>query len=248
VIDALLLVAGGLLGSAHCVGMCGGFALLLAGNRRGLAANVGRQLVYSLGRIAVYTLGGAAAGYGGWRLRALAGPAVNAQALLCLAAGLLLVGQGLAAAGVLPRLLGAGGASCPGIGSFSALLRARKLGHVFAAGLLNGLLPCGLVYAYLALAGSTGSLPGGAATMALFGLGTVPALVLVGSGGAVLSLALRRRVFRAAAWCVVLTGVLSVARGLSFLHWPGSAEPAGCPVCGPPEPRLTPVKVPSAFW
>jgi sulfite exporter TauE/SafE len=212
--------------------MCGGFALLLGGNRLGLAANLWRQAVYGLGRVGTYTAGGAVAGYGGWRLGTLVAPAVNAQAVLSVAAGVLLILQGLSAAGLLRWRILTGGLSCAGLASFAALLRARPLWQVLAAGALNGLLPCGLVYAYLALACSSGGLLGGATTMALFGLGTLPALALVGSGGAMLGVALRRRVFQVAAWCVVLTGILAVARGLSFSAGTDAAEPVRCPLCG----------------
>jgi len=58
----------------------------------------------------------------------------------------------------------------------------------------------------------------GAATRACFGLGTVPLLALVGCGGSLLGVAFRRRILLVAAWCVVLTGVLTVGRGVSFLH------------------------------
>ena len=59
---------------------------------------------------------------------------------------------------------------------------------VFLAGVLNGFLPCGLVYGYLALASSTASLPLGLATMATFGAGTVPVMVLTGVGALAFSL------------------------------------------------------------
>jgi hypothetical protein len=54
---------------------------------------------------------------------------------------------------------------------------------VFLGGVVNGLLPCGLVYAYLALAAGAGGSLRGALAMALFGLGTMPLLALVGCGG-----------------------------------------------------------------
>jgi sulfite exporter TauE/SafE len=102
---------------------------------------------------------------------------------------------------------------------------------VFLAGLVNGLLPCGLVYAYLALAASSAEPWQGALTMAAFGLGTIPILALVGTGGHFLSRTARWRLLRLAAWCVVLTGVLSILRGISAVAaygWQGSPE---CPLC-----------------
>jgi sulfite exporter TauE/SafE len=207
--------------------MCGGFALALGSNQRGLLRNLGRQVTYSLGRVFTYATAGAAAGYGGWRL---AGELliVNVQAVLCVAAGVLLIVQGLAAAGVvrrLPALFGRG--PCLGAGLFGSLLRQTRLRSVFLGGVVNGLLPCGLVYAYLALAASSGGLVAGGLTMALFGLGTMPVLALVGCGGQFLGVAARRHVYRIAAWCVVLTGVLSVARGVAALTMVSD----GCPMC-----------------
>lgn len=231
-IEGLMVVAGGLLGSAHCVGMCGAFALALGSHGRGRLAGLARQAAYGSGRVFTYTIGGATAGYAGWRLTGETRHVVNAQALLCLAAGALLVIQGLAAAGVLRHLPGfSGEGACLGPSLFGALLAATRLRSVFLGGVVNGLLPCGLVYAYLALAASTGTLVKGAATMALFGLGTVPVLALVGCGGQVLSLATRRYVYRVAAWCVVLTGLVSLARGFGFLRLFGAPEDPACPMC-----------------
>lgn len=231
-IDWLLIFAGGLLGSSHCVGMCGGFVLALGGTSQRLTANVLRQAAYGLGRVFTYTTAGVAAGYGGWRLTAATQTLVNTQALLCLAAGLLLLVQGLTAAGVLHMSQRPGGGGvCLGSSLFGPLLRATRLRSVFLGGVVNGLLPCGLVYAYLALAASSGGLGRGAATMALFGLGTLPLMVLLGScGGTLLSLAGRRGLLRGAAWCVVATGVITIGRGLGYLPW--LAEPADtCPLC-----------------
>jgi sulfite exporter TauE/SafE len=226
-----MLVVGGLLGSAHCVGMCGGFALALGSSGRGLTANLRRQLTYCLGRVFTYTAGGAVIGYGGWRLSSLVA-VVHVQALLCVAAGVLLIVQGLDAAGVLrPSRPLVATRPCLGPSLFAALLGATRSHSVFLAGVVNGLLPCGLVYAYLALAASSGDLLRGAATMALFGLGTVPALTLLGVGGGFASQALRRRVVTVAAWCVVLTGLVSIGRGISFLQLPAGIAHPGCPLC-----------------
>jgi sulfite exporter TauE/SafE len=228
----LMIVAGGLLGSAHCVGMCGGFALALGAAGRSHAANLRRQLTYGLGRVFTYSVFGVAAGYAGMRMTMEWQQWMNIQAILSVAAGLLLVAQGLEAAGVLRwRKAAPSSSPCLGPSLFGALLGATRLRSVFLAGMINGLLPCGLVYAFVALAASSGDLWRGAATMALFGLGTLPVMVLVGVGGLVLRVALRRRVLTVAAWCVALTGVLSIIRGLGFVQIPGLLDAPGCPLC-----------------
>jgi len=232
VLDLPLIFLGGLLGSSHCLGMCGGFALTIGSTAPTFARNLQRQAIYSCGRIFTYACGGALAGYGGMRLADRAAGWVNLSACLAVVAGLLLVWQGLLAAGVLRRRVAAVGAMPCLSGSLLAnYLRSPGSGHVFLAGLFTGLLPCGLVYAYLALASSSGGLLFGVATMALFGLGTVPLMVLAGAGGSLLSLTTRQRLLQVAAWCVVITGCLAIARGFGFLHVEGFWIGAGCPHC-----------------
>lgn len=227
-----LLMVAGLLGSAHCLGMCGPFALAIGTAAPAWRANLWRQGCYSAGRIFTYAVLGAAAAYGGLRLAVALAAWVNMPALLAIAAGVLLVVQGLFAAGVLPKRAVAAAAACPGAAGLRALLTARGSTEVFLAGLFTGLLPCGLLYGMLALAASTHDVVRGLGTMVAFGLGTVPALVAAGLGGGLLGIAARRRLHAAAAWCLVLTGVISVARGAGFLTWPGTT-PAGCFICAP---------------
>lgn len=218
-IDLLMVFAGGLLGSSHCVGMCGGFALALGSTSRGSLHNLARQVLYGLGRVFTYTVGGIAAGYGGWRITQEFRAIENLQAILSISAGVLLIVQGLIAAGLFRRLApGKSHHGCAGASMFGTLLRETRMRNVFLAGLVNGLLPCGLVYAYLALAASSGGLWMGGLIMAAFGLGTLPVMTLVGWSGYTLSTIARMRVLRLAAWCVVLAGIMSVTRGLGALH------------------------------
>lgn len=231
-IELPLIFVGGLLGSAHCVGMCGGFALLLGAGAYSIRANLGRQLLYSAGRISTYAIIGAAVGYGGNRLASMVSPLVNVQAILSLVAGLLLVIQGLHSAGLLQLKRVSGlSAGCPFTGGLGKLLRSRGAAAAFLAGVFTGLLPCGLVYAYLALATSAGGLWQGWLTMACFGLGTVPLMVLTGSGGSLLSVANRQRTLRVAAICVVAMGLISIARGTNALHQSGKNAELSCPLC-----------------
>jgi sulfite exporter TauE/SafE len=237
-----LVFLGGLLGSAHCVGMCGGFAVIIGSGAQGMRSNVARQIVYSLGRIFTYIFLGGALGYAGLRLAEDLPLVVRAQAFLALVAGATLVVVGLISAGVLPRKLpsipgrhifnpAGSGPACLAGGLLGSFLRSPGRGNVFLAGVFTGFLPCGLVYGFLALACSTASFPAGAATMAAFGLGTVPLMVLVGSGGSLVSLATRQRLLRAAAWCVVMVGVISLARGVSAWTADSQAGAPACPLC-----------------
>ncbi len=248
-IELPLVFIGGLLGSAHCVGMCGGFAVLVGTPAARLPSNLARQVVYSCGRIFTYSVFGAAVGYGGLRLAENLGGVMNVQAVVAILAGVLLVVQGLIAAGVFrwlsrrwhvwrgsvrnPLAVPGAGVGCLMGGMLGSFLRDRRLRNVFLAGVFTGFLPCGLVYAYVALAAATSNLFGGMATMAAFGIGTVPLMVLAGSGSSLLSLAGRQRLLRMAAWCVVLTGGLSIVRGAGFWD-PSHSEThsaAACPFC-----------------
>ena len=152
---------------------------------------------------------------------------------------MLLVWQGLLAAGVLRSRGVSGGTGCPGAAAFRGLLTARGVVEAFVAGLFTGLLPCGLLYGMLAYAASRHDLLEGLVAMTAFGLGTVPAMVAAGLGGSLLGMASRQRLHAAAAWCLVATGVVSMARGASFVSLPGKPV-ASCPFCDPADAVPTP--------
>ena len=67
--------------------------------------------------------------------------------------------------------------------------------------------------------------------MIAFGAGTAPVMILTGAGGSLLSHSARRHLLRVSAVCVLLTGLISLARGAVFLHLPGSEVIEGCPFC-----------------
>ena len=67
--------------------------------------------------------------------------------------------------------------------TIGGLLRRKSKLASFGVGIMNGLLPCGLVYAALALATASGNVFAGALHMGVFGLATIPALVIVASAG-----------------------------------------------------------------
>jgi sulfite exporter TauE/SafE len=231
-----LIFVSGLLGSSHCVGMCGGFAIMLGMRSESRWRNLTTQGIYTLGRIFTYSALGAIAGYGGTRLADRWGEWVNVPALLCVVAGAFLIVQGLLAAGVrMPfgRKKAIRSSPCLLASGFRTMLNSRGCRGVFIAGLLTGLLPCGLLYAFLSLAASTGDVVQGMSLMIAFGLGTAPLMIATGWGGSQMSLVVRKRLLTVAAWCVVATGCLTLYRGSNFINWGNSDAASTCPFCDP---------------
>ncbi len=231
--ELFLVFTGGFLGSSHCIGMCGPLALALGMTGQSLTASLGRQLAFSAGRICTYGFAGAFLAFAGLWLGQWSWLAVNLQATMAIVAGVALVLLGLRTAGLLPRLRLSRltPLSCGAAASLKTLLRSPKLTGAFLAGVFTGFIPCGLVYAFLALATSTGDVVHGWLIMVTFGAGTVPIMVITGCSGAVISVATRSRVLRIAAWCVVATGMISIARGAGYLEFSSVSNPTGCPFC-----------------
>ena len=250
-----LVFLGGLLGSSHCIGMCGGFAMAVGYGSQSAAENAKRQVLWSVGRIFTYSFGGAVCGYMGARLQGRFSFA-SLQGVLAVAAGVLLLIQGILSTGLIKRRFKPG-KGCS-ISKWSWLLPIGRMLkpnadaanrthaiETFIAGVMTGFLPCGLVYAYLALATASGSVVWGAVTMSVFGLGTVPVMIATGVGVSLMSLTARARLFKVAAWCVLLTGVLTITRGVAAIHVPADngvekEEPPSCPLCNePPKPLVS---------
>ncbi|MBX3444431.1 MAG: sulfite exporter TauE/SafE family protein [Planctomyces sp.] len=232
-----LIAMSGLLGSAHCIGMCGGFAAILAlvpgGRRRVLA----RQLVYSAGRIFTYATFGLCAGTVGMRLsgQPVSG-AVSFAATFSILCGAFLVLQGLSALGLRFPFPGSGSSVAGGCLSGQLLrtfLQSPGRLHTFLAGVMTGFLPCGLVYAFVALAASRAHPFEGLLVMAAFGAGTVPLMAATGLGASWASRAVRQRMLQAAACCVIATGLLTIARGAGFLRPQSESAAPDCPFCMP---------------
>jgi sulfite exporter TauE/SafE len=174
-------IVAGLVGSPHCVGMCGGFASACGVRPGGLAA-------WNLGRLLAYVTLGAAIGSLGAVPTIGRGVAVVLLALFALR---------LADLG--PKL-----PAVPGVARLGATLARRTgLGARVAFGAVSALLPCGLLWSALAVAAAAGSPARGAVSAAAFWLGTVPALTFAG--------ALVRRLAGARPWTrrAVALGVLA---------------------------------------
>jgi hypothetical protein len=223
---ALLFIAG-FAGSFHCIGMCGGFACALGADPRGAGATSVRHLLYNTGRLTTYCfLGGLAGGLGqvictslGSRSE-LGAPflssSINAgQRALAVLAGLLMIIMAL-------RFFGLRGwhRVTSGFGGSTLVISLRSLlrrpGHAapLAFGVLNGFLPCPLVYAMIAQAATTVDVLLGCLTMAVFGLGTFPAMLAMGGIGRLLAPRWRQRGVRLAGSFILALGLVTLGRGV----------------------------------
>jgi sulfite exporter TauE/SafE len=200
----------GLVGGLHCVGMCGPLALALPVPLGGRVSFVAGRLLYNLGRVVTYALLGLVFGLVG-RTLLLAG----LQRWLSIGLGLALIvgwltsrrlATSLPVAHVVDRLKsGMGG-----------LLRQRSVASLAALGLLNGLLPCGLVYVALAGAVARGSQLDGILYMAVFGLGTLPMMLGISLSGRLFPLAFRLKLRRAIPVGICLLAGLLILRGMAL--------------------------------
>ncbi len=200
----------GLLGGAHCVGMCGGIVAAMS-FQGGMRQPFSLHLGYNLGRILSYTLAGALAGL-------IGSAAFLSERLLPLQQGLYVLAQvvlillGLYLAGLNRAVLvleRAGGALWarlqPRLGR---LLPIRGPAQALLAGGLWGWLPCGLVYSVLVSALASGGMLQGAGLMFAFGLGTLPNLLAMGwAADRLRAVAADRRVRGAAGLAVALFGL-----------------------------------------
>ena len=215
VAPAATALLAGLLGSAHCFGMCAGISGLFAmrAGMAGLRSQLPLALTYNLGRLLSYAILGAAVAAIGSQfvgdMPALAGP-------VRLVAGILIVLIGLQIAFDL-RLLGflehMGGAAWEKIAPVSRkLLPVTSAPRALGLGLMWGLLPCGLVYSVLLVAAASGDAANGAVVMFSFGAGTTPAMLLTGLGAARLSAIMQQRRTRLGAGLLIIAlGLLTIA-------------------------------------
>jgi hypothetical protein len=214
-IDLLGFLMLGLLGGfGHCVGMCSPFVLFVS--RRYVAPEAGRgkafaaQLWYTAGRVVTYAGLGALAGALGGAVE-LAGALVGLQRAAAIVAGGVLIVWALVALSDLVPGLDTGGRLFARI---AGRLQGRVPGHPFATGLFLGLLPCGLLYSAVIAAVARGGVVDGAAALAVFGVGTAPALLGVSLADELL-VRYRRSVNR-------LSQLFLLAMGAWFL-WTGIA-------------------------
>jgi hypothetical protein len=225
-LPALLL---GLLGSLHCVGMCGPIALALPVGTLSGYRKIPGILSYNSGRIFTYAALGMIAGFTGQTVKW----AIGQQALSIMAGSFILlfiiagaIGKKLPSVKLFPKFFSALR------NKLGILFRKKSLSSFFLIGLLNGMLPCGLVYAAIAGAVSSGSFIGGAAFMTLFGLGTVPALFSLSFLESKINFSARSKIKKAVPVLVGVMAVLLIIRGLGLgIPYLSPSMQSGVPYC-----------------
>lgn len=204
----------GIIGSIHCVGMCGGIIAALTMGRP--AVWIAGITVYHTGRILSYSIIGIVLGYVGHLFTDMSGITL-AQQILSVTAGLLMMLFALQVGGFIPEKLFQSIFSIP-----SGLLRRTAEGNSLLfwalAGAANGLLPCGMVYAAGSLALKEGNILSSMLIMTAFGLGTVPAM----TGLAVIirkwDPLTKGRFIKITAFILLLFGLFTISRAFIPLH------------------------------
>lgn len=168
---------------SHCVGMCGGFALMLSANLAKTRRKALFIALYHTARIFAYCLLGLCFGLFGQAV--ILSPSAKGFVLFVAGLFMVLFGLGLLVRGKLLAFIENARVSryILGIGSKAKTLLNTRFQPLYIAllGFLNGLIPCGIVYYFLALSFSSGSAFESLLIMLIFGLCTLPALVLFSS-------------------------------------------------------------------
>jgi sulfite exporter TauE/SafE len=208
----------GILGSAHCVGMCSGISGMFAmhAQQASIRERLPLAIAYNTGRICSY-------GALGLIVAALGSSAVTAIPKLAgpvrLVGGLIIVLVGLQIAfnwRLLKPLERIGATIWAQISPLAqGLVPVTNLPRALGLGLLWGWLPCGLVYSILLLAAASSNATNGALIMVAFGAGTMPAMLMTGLGTAQLASMMRRKSIRyGLGLAIVLLGVFTLAMPL----------------------------------
>jgi len=218
----------GLVGSFHCVGMCGPIALALPVKQGNWLVQSTGILIYNFGRVLTYGLLGLVFGLIGQGIQ-LAGFQRWTSIVL---------GAAMVLSVLLPHLLKRRltietlftGYASRLVASLKKRFSVRSNSSLATIGLLNGLLPCGLVYVAIAGAINTNHAATGVWFMVLFGLGTIPLLFVVSFAGNLISQTLRQMMRKLVPYVVVLLGVLFILRGMAL----------GIPYISPMPEKLVP--------
>ena len=200
----------GFLGSFHCAGMCGPIALALPSANGNITGLITGRILYNLGRVITYSILGIFAGILGhsFSIRGW-------QSNLSIFSGVLIIVFVLLSN---QRTLGMINSKLVGVSfffkkAFGRLIKKHSYTSLLSVGLVNGILPCGFVYLALAGATTTQSPYQGAAYMALFGLGTVPLMLIIALSGSFISIKARNFINKMSPVIAIALAVFLIQRG-----------------------------------
>ena len=205
----------GLLGSAHCIGMCGPLVLALPMGQKTKVQKWVALFLYHFGKISSYGLLGIIFGLFGSQL-----PLSGVQENLSIVIGVIMLIYVIYIFVIKPKQKKV-------FLQFNYLYKSitNKLGLLFKSqnrfafyliGFLNGLLPCGMVYLALTSALATQNVIQGGLLMSFFGLGTVPALIMVALGGQYFGIVFRQKVQSLLPLFIFSMGLLLILRGMNL--------------------------------
>lgn len=199
----------GFLGSFHCLGMCGPIALALPINQFSNAKKLFSILFYNLGRVYTYSVFGIVSGVIGYSI-VFAG---FQQALS------IILGIGLILSVILPQFKF--NIKLPAFyyklsQQLFMRLRGGQISWFFLSGMLNGLLPCGLVYMALSASLATGNILTSVVFMAAFGFGTFPFMILLPFANGFVSVSFRNSIRKVIPVFIGMVGSVLILRGLNL--------------------------------
>jgi sulfite exporter TauE/SafE len=224
-IDLIIILTTAFLGSVgHCIGMCGGIVVAYSSTKIDQKTSYLQQtaahLAYNFGRVTTYAILGGAFGYVGQ----VVAFTPTTKGILFVITGILMILAGLSLIGNLKFLNSAEWSVSKYAwyqNSFRALMSNKSYLSFYLLGLLNGIIPCGLVYSFAIFAASTADPLAGALVMATFGLATIPALFFLGFLTKILQKgSLRGTMMKLAALLVILYGGITLYKGYNFVAHP----------------------------
>lgn len=216
----------GIMGSFHCAGMCGPIAIALPLHGNSVGGKIFGGSLYNLGRTLTYGLMGALFGLLGQGVALLG----FQQKISVIMGSLMIISVLFPALFKNQYSMSKSWFSLVGRlkSTIGQMFSIRSFKSLFFIGMLNGLLPCGLVYMAIAGAIGTGSATLGTLYMILFGLGTIPMMLGISLAGNLVSVAMRKRINRLIPIMVVVVGIFFILRGLSL----------GIPYLSPPKEKI----------
>lgn len=200
----------GLVGSAHCAGMCGPLVLVLPSNQTGRARFLTGRIAYNGGRLVTYAAMGLLFGLAGKTLWLM-----GVQRWVSIGLGLVLL-LGMFTSRKLAVWRPVTALVDKLKKSMTRLLRLPSATSLFVLGLLNGLLPCGLVYVAAAGAVATGGILAGSIYMAAFGVGTFPMMLAISLSSRLLPFSLRLQLRKVVPVSVFVLAALLILRGMGL--------------------------------